>query len=486
MGSNGPYGLSKEEILSRLPNYTVAVYGFGKMGQPIGGVFAKHGFRVIGVDINKKLVETINSGKATVEEPIELEGKTISLSEAFQKFVSEGRLRATTNAIEAAKEADIHIIIVPTLLKEGFYPDLSALIDVSKKIAKGLKDGDLVIVESTVPPGTMQNVVYPILKRSKKKFGLAYSPERTYSGRVTFDIEKRYPKVVGSDDPKALEAASAIYSYIAEKGVIELPSRLEAEATKVFEGIYRDVNIALANELAKACEELGCNFHRVRYAANTQPYSHIHLPGAGVGGHCIPVYPRFLIYSLKNTPARLTRLAREINRYEAPKHVVDLMLRASLKAGIVPRRVLVLGLAYRGGVKEMRYSPTLKLLEELEALGVRTCLYDPLRTKDEIKELSKKVPQLKYVRNRYMNSLEDALRTLSRVRVVILVTNHKEVEEFLERMPVDRKGVIVDARVMQHFDGEKDSTLEKLRSKFSGKVVYARIGSDIIELKRFF
>ncbi len=483
MGSNGPYGLPKEEVIKRFNEYTVAVYGFGKMGQPIGGVFAKHGAKVIAVDIDKRIVEAVNEGKATVDEPIELDGNVVSLTEAFSKFVAEGRLKATTNAIEAAKEADIHVVIVPTLLKEGFYPDLSALKDVTKKISKGLKDGDLVIVESTVPPGTMKEVVYPILKRSKKEFGLAYSPERTYSGRVTFDIEKRYPKIVGSDDPKALEAASGIYSVISEKGVIELPSRIEAEVTKVFEGVYRDVNIALANELAKACEELGCDFYRIRYAANSQPYSHIHLPGAGVGGHCIPVYPRFLIYSLKNNRLELTRLAREINRYDAPKRVVDLMLRASYMAGVVPKRVIIMGLAYRGGVKEMRYSPTLRILEELEELGIKPYLYDPMRTKEEIKELKKRVPILKTVYKTYTNDLNDVLNRIRKIRIVVLVTNHKEVDEFLERMPVDRKGAIVDARVMQHYDGEKDVTIEKLRNVLkSGRVIYARLGSKPVRM----
>lgn len=276
-------GLSREEVKRAIRNgeVTIAVYGLGKMGLPLAAVLANHGAKVIGVDINKKVVEMINNGINHInEEP--------GLSELVKKNVKEGRLKATTDGIWAAKQADIMIIIVPTLTDERGNLKLGPVYDVAEKISQGLEKGDIIITEATMPPGTTESLV-PILEKSGLKlgdFGLAHAPERTMTGTAIRDITGQYPKIVGASDEKTLEAVIGIYETINKKGVIPVSSIKAAEAVKVFEGVYRDVNIALANELALWCEEHGLDALEVFKTANTQPYCHLHMPGAGVGGHC--------------------------------------------------------------------------------------------------------------------------------------------------------------------------------------------------------
>ncbi len=276
-------GLSRKEVKNaiREGKVTIAVYGMGKMGLPLATVFAEHGANVIGVDINERVVEMLNRGENHVkEEP--------GLDELVKKKVDEGRLRATTDGVWAAKQADVMVILVPTLTDERGNLKLDPVYDVAEKISRGLKKGDIIITEATMPPGTTESLI-PILEKSGLKlgeFGLAHAPERTMTGTAIRDITGQYPKIVGASDEKTLEAVIGIYKTINKKGVIPMSSIKAAEAVKVFEGVYRDVNIALANELAMWCEEHGLDAIEVFQAANTQPYCHLHMPGAGVGGHC--------------------------------------------------------------------------------------------------------------------------------------------------------------------------------------------------------
>ncbi|USS41017.1 nucleotide sugar dehydrogenase [Thermococcus aggregans] len=276
-------GLNRDEVKQAFKEgkVTIAVYGLGKMGLPLAAVFAEHGANVIGVDINEKVVEMINNGENHIkEEP--------GLSELVERNVKAGRLKATTDGVWAAKQTDVMIILVPTLTDDRGNLKLEPVYDVARKIAKGLKKGDIVITEATMPPGTTESLV-PILEESGLKlgeFGLAHAPERTMTGTAIRDITGQYPKIVGASDEKTLEAVIGIYETINKKGVIPMSSIKAAEAVKVFEGVYRDVNIALANELALWCEEHGLDALEVFEAANTQPYCHLHMPGAGVGGHC--------------------------------------------------------------------------------------------------------------------------------------------------------------------------------------------------------
>lgn len=374
------YKQERDEIIKafKTDNITVAVFGLGKMGLPLAAVFAESGARVIGADINPQVVESVNQSKCHVEgEP--------GLAELVEKHAETTRLQATTNLTTAAREADVHIILVPTFLDEQNNPDLGIVRAVCEHIKEGLTPGDLVIQESTVPPGTTKNIIKPILEASDMTigdFGLAHCPERTMSGRAIQDITGAYPKVVGGVDEASTRAAEALYSVVNKKGVIPVSSATVAEAVKVFEGIYRDVNIALANELALICHELGISPQETFSVANTQPYCHIHNPGCGVGGHCIPVYPYFITKTVKSDTS-LIQLSRRINDSMA-EYTVQLAEKALSQHNqrLKGARILILGMTYRGDVKEIRCSPAINIAAHLQNRGATLFAYDPLLKKE--------------------------------------------------------------------------------------------------------
>ncbi len=422
-------GLKKDEVKSALKNgeVTIAVYGMGKMGLPLAAVFADHGAKVIGVDINEKVVEMINRGENHVkEEP--------GLDELVKRNVEAGRLRATTDGVKAAKEADVMIIIVPTLTDERGNIKLGPVYDVVEKISQGLERGDIVITEATMPPGTTESLI-PILEKSGLKlgdFGLAHAPERTMTGTAIRDITGQYPKIIGASDEKTLEAVIGIYETINRKGVIPMSSIKAAEAVKVFEGVYRDVNIALANELAMWCEEHGLDALEVFRAANTQPYCHLHMPGAGVGGHCIPVYPWFVINLAKRTNPRLIKTAREIND-SMPHHVAELTVKALNEAGrpLKGSNILVLGLTFRGGVREFMKVAARPIIQELKEWGAKVYAYDPLCTPEDAE--------------RFDAEWKEDFRDID---AIVITADHREFRELdLEKLAEEmRNRVIVDGR----------------------------------------
>jgi UDP-N-acetyl-D-mannosaminuronic acid dehydrogenase len=353
----------------------VAVYGLGKMGLPLASVYGEVCGNVIGADIDEDVVESINGGESHIKrEP--------GLADLVSELVAEDALRAVDNPAEAARAATVHVIIVPTLLTDEHVPDLSILRSAVDDVASGLSAGDLVLVESTVPPRTCSEVVHPRLARESGveagEFGLAFCPERTASGRALEDIRGAYPKVVGGIDAESTRVAQLIYDEINEKGTIPVSDTTTAEAVKVFEGVYRDVNIALANELAQMTDELGIDVREAISVANTQPYCDIHDPGPGVGGHCIPYYPYFLIEGLE-TDNRLLKTAREIND-EMPAFTIRKLAEelASVGKNVADARVAVLGLTYRPGVEEIRASPAIPITHRLEDLGADVLTIDPM------------------------------------------------------------------------------------------------------------
>ncbi|MCK4491657.1 MAG: nucleotide sugar dehydrogenase [Candidatus Altiarchaeales archaeon] len=256
---------------------TVAVYGLGKMGLPLAAVFADSGASVVGVDINGGVVDSVNDGINHVrEEP--------GLDELVSRNVGVGRLRATSDFVGAAKESDIQVILVPTLIRGG-EADLSPVYSVAECISGGLEGGDIVVTECTMPPGSTESLI-PILEKSGLEagvdFGLGHCPERTMSGTAIRDIRGQYPKVIGCVDGGTTGALEGVYSAVNSKGVVSVSGIRAAECVKVFEGVYRDVNIALANELTAVCERLGVDAVEVFRVANTQPYCSLHSPG-GLG-----------------------------------------------------------------------------------------------------------------------------------------------------------------------------------------------------------
>ncbi|WP_415381222.1 nucleotide sugar dehydrogenase [Halosimplex sp. TS25] len=353
----------------------VAVYGLGKMGLPLAAVYADVCGNVTGVDIDADVARAVDAGRCPVEgEP--------GLPEAIERLAGDGSLTATTDATGAA-DAGIHVIIVPTLIEDD-QPDLSALEAAVRSVGAGLDEGDVVVVESTVPPRTCRDRVRPWLEAESGlelgEFGLAFCPERTMSGRALEDIRGSHPKVVGGADAESTRVAELIYGEITDAEVIPVADCTTAECVKVFEGLYRDVNIALANELATLAGEFGVDVNEAIDVANTQPFCDIHTPGPGVGGHCIPYYPYFVISEFEGeTP--LLQTARHVNEY-MPEFTVESAAEGLADRGrdLSESTVAVFGLTYRPGVDETRASPGVDVAEELADRAETVYAVDPICT----------------------------------------------------------------------------------------------------------
>jgi nucleotide sugar dehydrogenase len=354
--------------------------GLGKVGLPVAAQFAVAGASVVGCDVDERVVAMVNDGACPIaNEP--------GLAEALSEARRTGRLKATTDTARGVAESEVIVCIVPVAIDDARRPDFTHLDAAAGAIGAGLRPGTLVVLETTVPVGaTRQRFGKGLAVASGLALGdfdLAYSPERVSSGQVLRDL-RTYPKVVGGVTPDAGRRAAAFYREMLGAEVTLVPDAETAEFTKLAESVYRDVNIALANELALAADALGIDYSTAARAANSQPYSHLHTPGVGVGGHCIPVYPYFL---LEVAPGQtLTARAREVNDAMAGYAVrrLDVALREAGCEGVKGRTVLVLGLAYRGNVRESAFSSTLLLAREIEAAGGITLVHDPLFSPEEI------------------------------------------------------------------------------------------------------
>jgi UDP-N-acetyl-D-glucosamine dehydrogenase len=343
---------------------------------PLAVASAQAGFNVLGVDVDENKVEQINKGVCYVEDKYS--------QELLPSFVSSGKIRAYTKLSEAVPQSDVAIVCVPTPLKKDKDPDLSFLKSVAKSLAGLLTDYKLIIIESTSYPGTTEEVFRPLLERSGRKagkdFGLVYSPERIDYGNASFGV-RSIPKVVGGVDGESTRVGAAFYSAILQAKVVAVSGPSVAEATKMLENVFRYVNIALVNELAVLHEKLGVDFIEAIDAASTKPFGFMaHYPGPGVGGHCIPKDPFYLVYKAKKAgfPLRMVSAAEVLNN-GMPKHTVDRLLKTLRKLKKNPRKVKVAlwGLAYKGGVKDTRRSPSVDLLKIFQRSGVKVVAYDP-------------------------------------------------------------------------------------------------------------
>ena len=356
----------------------ICVIGLGKMGLPVAALFASRGNHVIGADINKQVVEIINQGLSPIEnEP--------GLDDMIRDAVAAGTLRATTSSVAAVQASEVVIVLVPLLVDpaNNYEPTYGALESAMLGIGQGIRPGTLVILETTLPVGDTRNRLGPIIERTSglragEDFFLVFSPERVQSNQVIKNLLE-YPKVVGGVNPRSTAAAVTFYQEALTDNIIAVGNCETAEFAKIAECVYRDVNIALANEMAMCAEEVGVNINEVIAAANSEPLSNIHKPGLGVGGHCIPVYPYFMINRLSQTT--LAEQSRQINDQMADYAVEALSKQIGSLHG---KDVLILGLSYRANVKEPTFSSALLLIKSLKAAGANVLLHDPLFTKPEI------------------------------------------------------------------------------------------------------
>ncbi|HEY6012519.1 MAG TPA: nucleotide sugar dehydrogenase [Candidatus Limnocylindrales bacterium] len=355
---------------------SVALVGAGKMGLPLAAQFAGHGWQVTAVDVNEAVVAAINEGRSHVgEEP--------GLVESVAAAHAAGKLRATTDGTAAARSADVVVIIVPVMLDERHQPDYRYMDAAAAAVGPGLHPGSLVIFETTLPVGDTRGRYQPALEAAsgltiEEDLFVAFSPERLLSGHV-FQNLATYPKLVGGLGPASTARAAAFYASTLDAEVVAMSSAEAAEFSKLAETTYRDVNIALANEFANYAERAGVDILEVIAASNSQPYSHIHQPGIGVGGHCIPVYPHFL---LSRAPElSLVDASRKANDGQVDRAIEAV---AGALGGLDGAEVLVLGLTYRHGVKELAYTRAVPLIQGLQARGARVLAHDPLLSDAEV------------------------------------------------------------------------------------------------------
>jgi UDP-N-acetyl-D-mannosaminuronic acid dehydrogenase len=345
----------------------VCVLGLGYIGLPTASVLATNGFEVLGVDVNARIVDTVNAGNIHIEEP--------GLQTVVRAAINSGNLRAAL----APDKADVFIIAVPTPLTEDKKADMSYVVQAAEAIVPLLETGSLVILESTSPPGTCRDLVTPILERSGLRVGeslhLAHCPERVLPGRILQEFI-RNDRVIGGMSQAGAEKARALYAQFVE-GEIFLTDATTAEMVKILENTYRDVNIALANEIAIMCEEVGIDFWEAAKLANRHPRVNVHHAGPGVGGHCISVDPWFLVERFPEQ-SQLVHLARRRND-GMPAHVAAETQR--LLEGVQSPKVAVLGLAYKGNVDDMRESPAIHVVHLLKEAAITCEVYDPHVTK---------------------------------------------------------------------------------------------------------
>jgi len=385
----------------------VAIVGLGYVGLPLAVAFAEAGYQVLGVDVQQSRADQVNSGISYIAD--------VS-SQRLGQAVSASLIEATTDQ-GRLKEADAICICVPTPLTKTREPDLSYVIYEAERIQETIKADQLVVLESTTYPGTTKEVILPILEKSGLTEGagfyLAYSPERVDPNNQKYNI-KNTPKVVGGLSPSSTELAALLYGQIADN-VVSVSSPQTAEMTKVFENVFRSVNIALVNELAQLCEKMGISVWEVIKAASTKPYGYMPFyPGPGIGGHCIPLDPYYLANKARELDfhTRFIELASDINE-QMPYHVTSRIIDALNSQGksLKGSNVLVLGVAYKKDIEDTRESPARKLIELLHDKGAKVSYNDPYINEVKLVGVN-------------LTSVELSKQLLSSADCVVIATDH--------------------------------------------------------------
>lgn len=410
----------------------IGVIGLGYVGIPLALTALRRGFRVVGFDIDAVRVAQINAGNETI--------KHIPMDDVLAAR-KEGRFEATAD-FSRLSETDALLIAVPTPLSRHREPDLSYVRRTTEEIAATLRPGQLVILESTTYPGTTDEVMRPMLEagglKSGQDFFLAYSPEREDPGNAQFGTAD-IPKVVGGDGPNALAMAEALYAALVVR-TVPVSSTATAEAVKLTENIFRAVNIALVNELKQVYSAMGIDIWEVIDAAKTKPFGFMPFyPGPGLGGHCIPIDPFYLTWKAReyDLTTRFIELAGQVNTH-MPYLVVDKLAELvdrKLGRSFSGARILVLGIAYKKNIEDMRESPALKLIELIEARGASASYHDP-----HIPEIRRTRKHGGLAARRSLSLSEETLRDHD---AVLIATDHDDVDYALV---VDKAALVVDTR----------------------------------------
>jgi UDP-N-acetyl-D-mannosaminuronic acid dehydrogenase len=418
----------------------IGVIGLGYVGLPLASLFAQKGYTVLGADIKPEVVEKINNGESPINEP--------GLEEILKDAVTKERLQATTDGGKVIRQADIIFLVVQTPIGDDKNPDLSKFKAAWETISENISKGKLLISESTVPPGKMKEIIVPILERSGLKAGqdflLAYSPERAIPTRTLQEMQEN-GRVVGGLTDESADLASMAYSQIISGEISEVDIET-AEMVKVVENAYRDVNIAFANEIALLCEKRGIDVSRTIDLANKHPRVDILRPGPGVGGHCIPKDPYFLLHSAKESDVELKLIstARRINE-SMPSHVLKLIKKSLRDVNKDPNKakVSILGIAYKGNTDDSRNSPAEPIVRGLMAERINVISHDPYVSQDFGGDFS--------------NNIE---KVVTDSDCVVFVADHdfyKEMDIQKFKGSLNRPCVVVDSRRIfdaQTFEGE--------------------------------
>ena len=418
----------KDQLLAKIQGgkAVVGVVGLGYVGLPLAVEFAKAGFKVIGYDVSPRVVAALSAGRSHIQD---------IPSSVIAPLVAAGKFEATADA-ERLREVDAVSIAVPTPLVKTRDPDMSYVDKATDTLAANCRPGTLVVLESTTYPGTTRELVAPKFEARGMTVGkdifLAFSPERVDPGNEKYST-KNTPKVVGGLTPACLEVAVALYATCIEH-VVPVSSPEVAELVKLLENTFRSVNIALVNETAIVCDRLGVNVWEVIDAAATKPFGFMKFtPGPGIGGHCIPLDPHYLAWKMRtlNYKTRFIDLASEVNS-QMPDYVVEKVAHAlnDAKKAVNGSRVLVIGVAYKKNIDDIRESPALDVIRLLEARGATVAYHDPF------------IPKFREEGHEW-SSVPLTTAELKRSDAVVIVTDHSAIDY---QLIVDHAAVVVDTR----------------------------------------
>jgi len=410
----------------------VCVVGIGRIGLPTALSFAKAGLQTIGVDINEKLVDSINTGNFPLkDEP--------GYEEIFNEVRKNGNFSATTNINEAISKSNLILLSLPTPMDKKNIPSYFALESVGKQLSRILQSNSLIVVESTIEPGFIENDLINILEETNrlhigKNFTIGVCPENANPGEILHDFTN-LPRLVGGIDEQTTKIITMIYDFVFSVELVVMPDCKTANAVKLTTNVFRDVNIAFVNELSLMFEKLGIDTLKVLDAAKRKYNFQIHYPGAGVGGPCLPINSYQLLNTARRIDSKLSiiKQSREINE-KMPEHVINLTLDGfkKCKKSIKDSTVLILGISYKPDVKDIQLSPAKIIINKLMALGARIKIYDPYYKDSQMFGI---------------NVEQNIENVLPKVDASIIITAHKEFQEINPKIFTKMKTpILIDSR----------------------------------------